>query len=60
MPVELLKLNLQLENLKILYEDAIDQNASIEELKNIRDKIEITKILISNRKELIKKTESSN
>jgi hypothetical protein len=60
MPVELLKLNLQLENLKILYEDAIDHNASVEELKNIKDKIEITEILILNRKELIKQNESPN
>jgi hypothetical protein len=60
MPVELLRLNLQLESLLFLYGDAIRKNASIEDLKQIKEHIEITEILISDRKELIRKNENSN
>jgi hypothetical protein len=60
MPVELFKLNMQLQNLHILYEDAIDRNTSIEELKKLKHEIEVTEMLIQNRKKLIQREQSSN
>ena len=56
MQVELLRQ--QLENLKILYEDALYNNASLEDLQKIKNQIESTKFLISNRRGLKRKNEN--
>ena len=60
MPVELLRLNLQLESLQILYDDAIRRNAPIGDLKQIKDQIQILEVLINDRKQLIRNNESLN
>jgi len=60
MPAELLNLNEQLLNIKIVYEDAVFKNKPLMEIQKISYQIRVLEKLIEERKEHIKRQQSTN
>ena len=60
MPVQLMHLNEQLLNLKVVYETAVLNNISLSEIKKINNQIKDIEQQIEARKEYIKRNQSAN
>jgi hypothetical protein len=60
MPAELLNLNEQLLNLKIVYEDAVFNDKPLAVIQKISAQIKVVEKLIAERKEYMKKQQSPN
>jgi hypothetical protein len=60
MPSQLMSLNEQLLNLKIVYEHAVFSGMPLEDIKKIKGQIEAIEIAIAERKEYVKRLQSPN
>jgi len=60
MPAELISLNEQLLKLKIMYESAVFSDMPVKDIKKISDQIIAVEKAIAERKELIKRNQSTN